>query len=76
MDALQKFWKAWQRFGKFIGNIVGRVILSIFYFTVLLPFGLGATLFGDLLGLKKKSTANWETRESPPATLEEAQRQF
>ena len=76
MAALQKFWKAWQRFGKFIGDIVARVVLSIFYFTVLLPFGIGATFFGDTLGLKKQSESNWETRETPPATLESARRQF
>jgi len=76
MDALQKFWKAWQRFGKFIGDIVGRVVLSVFYFTILLPFGIGATFFGDTLGLKKKPSANWEDRETPSATLETARRQF
>ena len=76
MDALKKFWHGWQRFGRFIGNIVGRVVLSLFYFTILLPFGLGATLFGDTLNLKRKSDSFWENRTTPAPNLDEAHRQF
>ncbi len=76
MDALKKFWHGWQRFGRFIGNMVGRVILSLFYFTILAPFGLGATLFSDTLGLKKASGSHWKTRTTPAPNLDDARRQF
>lgn len=76
MDALKKLWHGWQRFGRFIGNLVGRVVLSLFYFTILLPFGLGATLFGDTLGLKNTSGSHWKDRTSPIPDLDAARRQF
>lgn len=76
MKALSKFWQAWKRFGQIIGNFVGRVILSLFYFTVFVPFGLGATLFGDVLKLKEERTAHWLSRETPEVNLEDSRRQF
>jgi len=76
MDALKKFWHGWQRFGRFIGNWVGRAVLSVFYFTILLPFGLGATLFGDTLNLKNASGSHWKDRTTPAPNLDEAHRQF
>jgi hypothetical protein len=76
MDTLNKLWQAWKRFGQIIGNFVGRVILSLFYFTVFVPFGVGATFFGDVLKLKENQTPYWLSRETPEVKLEDARRQF
>ncbi len=76
MNVLQKIWQAWQKFGRFVGNLVGRIILSIFYFTIMLPFGLGVTLFGDALKLKEKTSRHWILRAPVTDGLDQASRQF
>lgn len=76
MDFLKKIWQGWQAFGRFLGNVIGRVILSVFYFTIMLPFSLGVTLFGDALKLKEKRQTFWLNRQTPPISLEAVRRQF
>ncbi len=76
MNSLKKIWQGWLAFGRFLGNLVGRIVLSVFYFTIMLPFSLGVTLFGDALKLKEKRRAFWLNRQTPPTSLEEARRQF
>ena len=67
---LRKFWENWKRFGKWMGDQVARVILTIFYFTVALPFGLGLRLFSDPLG--RKSVPEWTEKEMPEVSLDQA----
>ena len=77
MDFLKKLWRGWMRFGHFMGDIVGRVVMTVFYFTLLLPFGVIITLFGDPLDMKHKDTAPlWHARTTGDRNLEEARRQF
>ena len=68
---------AWGRFnliGSIIGDVQSRVLVMVFYFTILLPFGLGARLLTDPLGLKH-SQMTWLEREPVPDDLEAARRQ-
>ena len=77
MGLLNQFWRAWLRFGHFMGDIVGRVVLTIFYFTIMLPFSLIVTLFSDPLDMKHQDKAPaWHARTTGDRTLEEARRQF
>ena len=76
MQVLQKIWDAWQAFGRFIGNQVARVALSIFYFTIFVPFGLGVRWFSDPLQIKATPTPLWRERTTAEQTLIEAERQF
>ena len=77
MEFLKKLWRGWMKFGHFMGDIVGRVVMTVFYFTLLLPFGLIVTLFGDPLDMKHKDkTPTWRARTTGDRTMEEAQRQF
>ena len=76
MEILRKFWEGWKRFGHFMGDLVGRVVLSIFYFTVFSPFGLGTRLFGDPLAIKPtEKQPQWLERKTKDLTLEDARRQ-
>jgi hypothetical protein len=60
-----------------MGDIVGRVFLMIFYFTVALPFGVGVRLFGDPLDIKDKDkAASWIKRKAHEPSLETARNQF
>jgi hypothetical protein len=72
--ALQRFWDVWKRFGLFMGNLIGRIILTIFYFTIFLPFGLGMRLFGDPLAIKKEDDFSWLDRETKDRTLKDTRR--
>ena len=76
MGLLNKFWRGWMRFGHFMGDIVGRVVLTIFYFTIMLPFSLIVTLFSDPLDMKKRKAPAWQARTTGDRNLEEARRQF
>jgi hypothetical protein len=62
MIVLRRIWTTWKRVGQFIGDTIARVVLTIFYFTVFVPFGLGVRLFGDPLGIRGKPGAAWLER--------------
>ena len=76
MSFLKKIWAGWKRFGHFMGDMLARVVLTIFYFTILLPFGLLTTLLGDPLNIRSKSKPSWLKRETGDRSLTEARRQF
>ncbi|MCP4421656.1 MAG: hypothetical protein GY805_34015 [Chloroflexi bacterium] len=73
-DILSRFWEAWKKVGQFIGKWVARVILTLFYFTIFLPFGLIVTLFGNLLDIKDIATPTWLERKTKDLSLEDARR--
>jgi len=73
---LGKLLAGWKRFGHFMGDLLARVVLTVFYFTILLPFGLINTLFGDPLNMKRGKKPMWLTRETGDRTMVEARRQF
>lgn len=76
MKALRKFWEAWKRFGQFIGDLVGRLVLTVFYFTIFVPFGLGVRLLGDPLALRLRGPGKWLDRKTHDLTLDGSRRLF
>ena len=72
---LQKVWTKWKAFGEFLGNILARVVLTIFYFTIMAPFAIGAQLFSDQLGIKSIPKNYWQDRTTQPETIEKARSQ-
>ncbi|MEW5960007.1 MAG: hypothetical protein AB1801_19980 [Chloroflexota bacterium] len=76
MDVLKKIWEGWKAFGRFIGNFLARIVLSIFYFTVFVPFGLGVRWFSDPLHIKSAPATLWRPRATGDQTLEDTLRQF
>lgn len=76
MTFLRKLWEGWKRFGQAIGDFLARIVLSIFYFTIFLPFGLGTRLFSDPLRIKPSDEApKWLERKTKDLTFEDARRQ-
>ena len=61
-------------FTSIIGDFQGRVIATLFYFTVLLPFGLGSRLSSDPLHLRSGHD-QWLGRDEVPRDLDSARRQ-
>ena len=76
METLRKVWEAWKRVGRVIGDFIGRVVLTAFYFTIFAPFGLGVRLLSDALRSKRVSSSYWLSRGTTDLTLEDARRQF
>jgi len=52
-NMLKRAWAAWKAFGKKVGNFQARVLLTIFYAVLMLPFGLAARWLSDPLRIKK-----------------------
>lgn len=75
METLKKIWQAWKRFGQFLGDVLARIVLTLFYFSLFLPFGIGVTVFSDPLHTRTK-TAAWLSRKDAPPTLDDARRGF
>ena len=73
---LKRLWSGWQRFGRWMGDQVARVFLTVFYFTLMLPFGLLVRLSQDPLDLRKETVVNWTARETKGQTLSDAERLY
>jgi hypothetical protein len=71
----RRLWRAWRLFGRWLGDFVARLALTVFYFTVALPFGLLVSLTQDPLD-KRRRTGGWVARRSDDASLERARRLF
>ena len=64
----------WNKIGHAIGNFQARILLTIIYYVLILPFGLVVRVFSDSMHMKKRP-AKWFDHPPTPNTLEEARRQ-
>ena len=76
METLRKGWQAWKRIGRFIGDQIGRVVLTVFYFTLFMPFGLGVRFLGDPLAIRSRGGSKWLERATHDQTLEDTRRLY
>jgi hypothetical protein len=73
----KKGWGKWQELSRKSGELLARIVLTIFYFTVVLPFGLSRTFLGDPLRIKRSDAPHtWLARQTRDRTLEDARRQY
>ena len=74
---LQKLWSGWQELAHYIADFQSRVILTFFYFTIALPFGLIGRFLVDPMGLRRgKTGSNWSKRETRDKDMAIARSQF
>jgi hypothetical protein len=71
---LRAAWNAWKRVARKIGDFQARVLLTILYAVVVLPFGLMSRLFSDSLQIKKRPT-QWIDRPADAHDMSWAQKQ-
>ena len=64
------------RISMVIGNFNSRVVLTIFYAVVVLPFGLVVRIFGDPLAIRGNRSSAWTDTQHPTRTIEEGRKQF
>jgi len=76
METLRKGWQAWKRIGQFIGDQIGRLVLTVFYFTLFMPFGLGVRLLADPLAIRPHGSSKWLERTTHDQTLEDTRRLY
>ena len=74
MTYLRTAWQLWKRIALLIGDFIARIVLTIFYFTLFLPFGLGVRLLSDPLAIKNRLERNWLQRDKYEDSLEDARR--
>lgn len=67
---------AWDRFniiGSVIGDVQSRILITAFYFTILVPFGLISRMFTD--PLHRTAAPAWLDRPATPDDLDSARQQ-
>lgn len=74
MNLLRKAWAGWKRIGQPIADFIGRVLLTVFYFTLFAPFGLGVFLWGDPLDIKERRKVQWLKRTTHDLNLSDVRR--
>lgn len=52
-------WTRWKELAARAATFQARVLLSIFYWTVIPPFALALRAFGDPLGLRRARGGRW-----------------
>jgi hypothetical protein len=76
MDALrQTAWERWQIIAKINGDYLARLLVNLFYFTIMVPFAVGIKLLTDPLALRNP-VARWLERKPVGSSLEDARSQF
>lgn len=77
MSFFRKIWEGWKKIARKIGDFNARVILTIFYLLLLMPFALLVKAFTDPLEIKKNAKKGWQLREEKPdlTPMERAARQ-
>jgi len=76
-EVLKRGWNTWKEIARAMGDFQARWLLTVFYFTVAVPFGILARCLGDALGLRRLPTGSgWLARKTPERPLEQSRRQF
>ncbi len=74
LNLLKRAWEGWKKIAHKIGNFQARVLLTVFYGVLVLPFGLAARFFSDPLRIKKTPT-EWLDHPDEAYDLDWARRQ-
>ena len=70
-------WSRWRAMSQKAADVQARVLLTVFYFTVMLPFGVVFGLLKDPLRIKHRPSGSyWVERKPTSGALADARRQF
>jgi len=76
MNLLARFWRGWKRIARKVGQFQGRVVMTIFYFTIFAPFAIAIRWGSDPLAIKPGTNRGWSPiplSDEPP--LDQARKQ-
>jgi len=74
LQILKKVWEGYKRIARKIGDFQARVLLTLIYAVLVLPFGLVIRFFADSLRIKKQPT-QWLDHPREAMNIEWARRQ-
>ena len=74
IEKLKKVWAGYKRIARKIGDFQARVLLTLIYAVLVLPFGLVIRFFADSLHIKKQPT-QWLEHPREAMDIEWARRQ-
>lgn len=76
LSMLKRVWEAWKKIAHKIGVFQSRVILSVLYIILIIPFSLAVKYITDPLRLKNRPMESyWIKRTPQEPSMEEARRQ-
>ncbi len=77
MTTLKRLWTKWKAVAQVIADFQARLLLTLFYFIIVAPFGLFVRGFSDPLMVKRAAEHSmWSSKELQDPTLDNARRQF
>ena len=76
MPFLKWLWEKWLPIAQAVGNFQAQLIMTLFYFVIILPLGVSYRFFADPFRLRKKIKSNFESWEHPKQSLEESKKQY
>jgi hypothetical protein len=72
-----KFWAGWKELAGYFADFQSRWLLTVFYFTLALPFGVLTRLFTDPMQTRQPPTmSGWTLRTEHKDTLDASKRLF
>ena len=63
MQYLREIWRIWKQFSLWLGSMIGRVWLTLFYFTLIVPFVIIVRLTGN--SFAPHAAPEWQPVASP-----------
>jgi hypothetical protein len=74
---LSRLWARWKVIARKIGDVQSRLLLCVFYFGILAPFGVGVRTLSDPLRLRPQGISHWlPIARNAAAPQDHARRQF
>lgn len=74
---LLRLWEGWKVVAHVIGNIQARILLSLFYFVLIPPFGILVRALMDPLQLRRRPRESfWVITPHKEQAVTDAHRQF
>ena len=70
-------WSRWKELSQKAADFQARILLTVFYFTLMMPFGVVFGIVKDPLRIKRRPSGTyWLDRKPSSESLADAQRQF
>jgi hypothetical protein len=74
---LSRLWARWKVIARKIGDVQSKLMLCVFYFVILAPFGLVVRMWSDPLRLTRHGMSQWlPIARNAAAPQAHARRQF
>ncbi|MFN8522503.1 MAG: hypothetical protein U0821_05285 [Chloroflexota bacterium] len=70
-------WKRWRELADRVANVQARILLTVFYFSIMVPIGLWQAFVSDRLRIRRApSQTFWVERKTTDTTLDDVRRQY